>query len=291
MKLRDLSYLLAVAKTLHFGKAAALAHVSQPTLSVQLKKLEDRLGVVLIERDNKNVRLTPEGKIIAEIAQRIVQDAEAIKAYAKTVQDPHAGDLQFGIIPTLGPYLLPNMIPVLHEKFPKLSLWLHEATTEVLLEKIHNGQLDLAILALPIESENLTIIPLFSESFYFAVHKEHKLAKRKTIALADIQNENILLLTDGHCLRDQALAVCHNVHIKPKSDFKATSLETLRQMVAQGLGATLMPKLAIETANPNICYIPFAKPAPQRQLGLVFRKTHVRNKLLTQIAEKLSASF
>lgn len=285
MKLRDLNYLVAVAKTLHFGKAATMTHVSQPTLSVQLKKLEDRLGVVLVERNNKNVRLTPAGKIIAEKAQRILQDIDAIKTYAKTVQDPLAGDIHLGIIPTLGPYLLPHMIQDLHVKLPKLSLWLHEKQTHVLLQEIQNGDLDLAIITLPINIDSLTTIPLFNEPFYFAVNHNHPLAKKKSISLHDIIDEKILLLADGHCLRDQALAVCHNIQTAHQGDFQATSLETLRHMVAQNLGSTLIPQLATQVPSPNVCYIPFKNPAPNRQLGLVFRNTHVRAELFNEIAK------
>lgn len=291
MKLRDLNYLVAVAQTLHFGKAAQMTHVSQPTLSVQLKKLEDRLGVTLVERNNKNVRLTPAGIVIAQKAQRILQDIDAIKTYAKTVQDPLAGDLHLGIIPTLGPYLLPQMIQHLHNQLPKLSLWLHEEQTQDLLHEIQNGDLDLAIVALPISIDSLTVIPLFTEPFYFAVNHKNPLAKKKSLALSDIVDEKILLLADGHCLRDQALAVCHNIQTAHQGDFQATSLETLRHMVAQNLGSTLMPKLAAQTSNANVCYIPFKNPAPYRQLGLVFRNTHVRAELFNEIAKIISKCY
>lgn len=291
MKLRDLSYLVAVAQTLHFGKAAAMVHVSQPTLSVQIKKLEERLGVVLIERNNKNVRLTPAGKVIAQKAALILQEIDAIKTYAHTVQDPFAGDLHLGIIPTLGPYLLPQMIQTLHQELPKLSLWLHEKQTSTLLQEIQNGDLDLAIMALPIHNDSLTVLPLFTEPFYFAVNAHNQLAKKKSISLNDIIDEKILLLADGHCLREQALAVCHHITTVNMGDFQATSLETLRHMVAQNLGATLMPQLATGTKSPNVCYIPFKNPAPHRALGLVFRKTHVRAELFAQIAHIVTALF
>ncbi|HLF66940.1 MAG TPA: LysR substrate-binding domain-containing protein [Gammaproteobacteria bacterium] len=291
MKLRDLSYFVVLSQTLHFGKAAVQSHVSQPTLSVQIKKLEERLGLTLIERDNKNVRLTPEGKIIAEKAQRVLHEIDAIKTYAKAVQDPKAGDLHLGIIPTLGPYLLPQAIPLLHKKLPKLSMWLHEAQTEVLIAQLQTGELDLAILALPIEAENLHTVPLFTESFYFAVHSNHPLAKKKELSPKEIAGEKILLLTDGHCLRDQALEFCQHHHSAPLGDFKATSLETLRQMVAQGLGATLMPALATRDAHANICYIPFKKNPPSRQLGLAFRKTHVRAPLMLEMAQMIQQHF
>jgi LysR family hydrogen peroxide-inducible transcriptional activator len=285
MKLRDLSYLVAVAKTLHFGKAAAMVHVSQPTLSVQLKKLEDRLGVVLIERNNKNVRLTPAGKIIADKATRILQDIEAIKTYAHTLQDPLAGDIHLGIIPTLGPYLMPQLVQTMHQKLPKISLWLHEQKTHTLIEQLQQGQLDLAIMALPINDESLTAIPLFTEDFYFAVNDAHPLAKKTSIGFKDINEEKILLLADGHCLRDQTLSACENIQTLFMSDFQATSLETLRHMVAQNLGFTLIPELATKIATPHVKYIPFKKPIPCRELGLVFRKTHVRAELFSHMAK------
>lgn len=285
MKLRDLSYFVAVAKTLHFGKAAAMVHVSQPTLSVQIKKLEDRLGVVLIERNNKNVRLTPAGQIIAEKATRILQDIEAIKTYAHTMQDPSKGDIHIGIIPTLGPYFMPQLVQALHKKLPKISLWLHEQKTQDLLQQLNQGNLDLAIMALPINDDTLTTLPLFTEDFYFAVNSKQPIAKKKILDFKDVHHEKILLLADGHCMREQTLSVCDNIQTIHMSDFQATSLETLRHMVAQNLGATLIPKLATKIPTKNVTYIPFKKPAPNREIGLVFRKTHVRSELFCQMAE------
>jgi LysR family transcriptional regulator, hydrogen peroxide-inducible genes activator len=284
MKLRDLSYLVALSKTLHFGKAAELVHVSQPTLSVQIKKLEERLGVILVERNNKNVRLTPEGKIIAAKAERVFIEIEGIKTYAETLKDPLAGDITLGIIPTLGPYLLPKIIPGLHSKFPKLAIWLHEDQTEVLLKKLHQGECDLAILSLPIQDDSLTIIPLFDEAFLLAVNIQHKLAKKKSVIPQDIENEKILLLSQGHCFRDQALSVCNRVNTQPVS-FQATSLETLRHMVAENLGLTFMPAMAAQISNPAIVNIPFKKPAPSRPIVLAFRKTHVRGALFEKMAK------
>lgn len=288
MKLRDLSYLVAVAKTLHFGKAAAMVHVSQPTLSVQIKKLEDRLGIVLIERDNKNVRLTPAGKIIAEKAARILQDIDAIKTYAHTMQDPNAGDIHIGIIPTLGPYLMPQFVQTIHKKLPKLSLWLHEQKSKTLLDHLEQGQLDLAIMALPILDDGFATLPLFTEEFYLAINSALPLAKKKTIQFKDLADEKLLLLSDGHCMREQTLSFCENIQTIHMSDFQATSLETLRHMVAQNLGATLMPKLATKTATKNVEYIPFKKPIPFREIGLVYRKTHVRAELFSQMAKLMA---
>jgi LysR family hydrogen peroxide-inducible transcriptional activator len=286
MKLRDLSYLVALSKTLHFGKAAELAHVSQPTLSVQIKKLEDRLGVILVERNNKQVRLTPAGKVIADKAERVFLEIEGIKSYAETLKDPLAGDLTLGIIPTLGPYLLPRIIPKLHQKLPKLSIWLQEEQTEVLLKKLHQGDLDLAILSLPIHDDSLTTLPLFDEAFLLAVNIQHRLAKKKTVSYEDLVDEKILLLSQGHCFRDQALSLCQRLHAQPLG-FQGTSLETLRYMVAENLGLTLMPALAAQVNNPAIAYLPFKKPAPSRPIAMVFRKTHVRADLFEKMAKMI----
>lgn len=290
MKLRDLSYLIALAKTEHFGKAAELAHVSQPTLSVQLKKLEDRLGVVLVERDNKHVRLTPAGKVIAEKAALVHREIEGIKEYAASQKDPLSGDIHLGIIPTLGPYLLPKVMGSFVEAFPKVSLWLHEAQTKSLLADLENGTLDLAILSPPLSNDNFTTLPLFTEPFYFTVHHQHPLAKRKTVTLKDINSEKILLLTDGHCFHEQAMNLCARAHLEPH-DFRATSLETLRHMVAENLGSTLMPKLATEWTNPLIKHIPFKDNMLKRELVLAFRKTHTRTSLFEKIAKVFSKSY
>lgn len=284
MKLRDLSYLVALAKTQHFGKAAELAHVSQPTLSVQLKKLEDRLGIVLVERDNKNVRLTPAGKIIAEKATHILREIDAMKTYAITQKDPLAGDLHLGIIPSLGPYILPKIVPELHHGFPKLSVWLHEEQTKVLLEKLCSGDLDLAILSPPVDNDSLAVLPLFTESFFFTVHHQHPLAKKNAIAINDIRQEKILLLTEGHCFADQSMELCARADLEPL-DFRATSLETVRHMVAANLGSTLMPALSTHIHNPLIAYIPFKNPKPKRELVFVFRKTHTRQDLFHHMAK------
>lgn len=284
MKLKDLSYLVALAKTEHFGKAAELVHVSQPTLSVQLKKLEDRLGLLLVERDNKHVRLTPAGKVIAEKASFIFQEIEKIKLYAATQKDPLAGDIQLGIIPTLGPYLLPQIIPVLHETFPKISFWLHEEQTQRLIEGLHEGEYDVAVLSPPFNEDHLMVLPLFQEPFIFAVNQENQLAKKKSVTLEDIEHEKILLLADGHCFREQAISLCQRAHAEPHH-FRASSLETLRHMVMENLGATLMPALSTQTQTPGVVYIPFKKPAPSRELALVYRKTHVRADLFKQMAK------
>lgn len=290
MKLRDLSYLLALSKTLHFGKAAELVHVSQPTLSVQIKKLEDCLGLVLVERNNKHVRLTPEGLAIAQKAELILYDIESIKVFAETLKDPFTADLHLGIIPTLAPYLLPGIIPSLHAKFPKVSIWLHEERTHILLEQLKNGELDLAILSAPIQDDALSQIPLFTEPFMLALNSSHPLAKRKSANLSDLADEPLLLLTEGHCFHDQVKGLCARMQADLVG-FRATSLETLRCMVAENMGLTIMPKLATKLQVPGLVYIPFENPVPSRALVLVYRKTHVRSTLFKHLSEVIIASI
>lgn len=287
MNLRDLHYLVSVADHLHFGRAALACHVSQPTLSMQLKKLEDTLGVQLFERTNKQVMLTAIGADIAERARRTLAEAEQIRATARAAQDPMAGDVRLGIFPTLAPYFLPRLMPHLTQQFPRLNLLLVEEKTPLLLEQLGNGTLDCALLAMPAGGDTLTAHRLFTEPFQIAVNRSHPLARRKQVSLADLQHETMLLLEDGHCLRDQALEVCHTLGIGESNNFRATSLETLRHMVASGNAVTLMPALAIQPKDPHVAYIPFKAHAPSRMIGLYYRTTSARAPLFT----KLSASI
>jgi len=275
MNLRDLEYLVAVADRKHFGKAAEHCHVSQPTLSMQLKKLEEYLGVQLFERTNKHVMITEAGEKIAERARQILRNAEEIKEIGKTAQDCYAGDFRLGAFPTLAPYFLPLAVPKITKKFPKLKLLLIEEKTEQLLDGLKAGSMDAALIALPIKDDDLESAPLFNDPFFLAVPLGHPLAKRKSINQNEIKGEHLLLLEDGHCLRSQALEVCSMIGASEQQDFRATSLETLRQMVASGIGITLIPKLAMKK-NDGIAYIPFAKSAPSRTIGLVWRKTSAR---------------
>jgi LysR family hydrogen peroxide-inducible transcriptional activator len=242
---------------------------------MQLKKLEEYLGVQLFERTNKQVMVTPVGEEIVQRARLILREAEEIKAVAKTAQDPYAGDFRLGAFPTLAPYFLPLAVPAIRKKLPKLKLLLVEEKTTQLLDKLKTGALDAALIALPVEEEGLDSAPLFDDPFLLAVPIGHPFAKRKHVNQNDIKGEQLLLLEDGHCLRSQALEVCSLIGASEHQDFRATSLETLRQMVAAGVGITLIPKLAMRKDD-GIVYIPFAKPAPIRSIGLVWRKTAVR---------------
>lgn len=278
MTLRDLEYLVALAETRHFGRAAGRCHVSQPTLSAQIRKLEDSLGVALVERRPRKVTLTPAGVAVVERARRMLRDAEDIQALGRASQDPLAGQLRVGFIPTLGPYLLPRIAPRIARALPKLQLMLYEYQTAPLLERTLAGELDLAILALPADTKGLVTRSLFAEAFLVAMPEHHRLTAKKRVKPADLTGEKLLLLEEGHCLRNQALEVCERAGTD-EQDFRATSLETLRQMVAAGHGITLLPRLAAEgpfASARGLVVRPFAPPAPNRVIGAAWRRSTSR---------------
>lgn len=290
MNLRDLQYLVALAETRHFGRAAKRCHVSQPTLSAQLKKLEEFLGARLIERQPRRVALTPAGEAVVERARRMLRDAEDIRALARASADPLAGQLRVGLIPTLGPYLLPRVAPRLRRALPKLQLILHEQQTAPLIAQVVEGELDLALLALPADAGGLETRSLFAEAFLVAIPERHRLAARRRLRTTDLAGEKLLLLEDGHCLRDQALEVCRKAGTE-EQDFRATSLETLRQMVAAGLGITLLPRLATEGpfgATRGLAVRPFAPPAPSRVIGAAWRRSSTRGEAIGAVCDVLS---
>jgi LysR family hydrogen peroxide-inducible transcriptional activator len=290
MNLRDLRYLIALADLRHFGRAAEACHVSQPTLSTQLRKLEDELGVQLIERAPRQVMLTPAGTDIVARARRVIAEVEQMREVARRTADPEAGSVRLGMFPTLGPYLLPHAVPRLRARFPRLELLLVEEKTESLLAMLREGRLDAAVLALPLHEDWLEVEPLFEEPFLLAVPTGHPLAGRKQLRMEDLGAQQLLLLEDGHCLRAQALAVCGLAGAGEKEGFRATSLETLRQMVAAGVGLTLLPMLAVKPPVPvsdAITLLPFRNPAPSRKLALVWRKSSAMTAFLRQLAATL----
>lgn len=292
MNLRDLQYFTTTAHELHFGRAAELCNVSQPTLSMQLKKLEETLGVQLFERSNKQVMLTPIGEILAARAERVLRDVGDMRAIAKTAQAPDSGELHFGIFPTLAPYLLPGLMPQLKEHFPRLDVLLTEEKTPELISKLAAGSLDCALLAIPVEHAQLTHEPCFTEPFLLAVSAQHRLAKRRSVRLDDMRSETMLLLEEGHCLRAQALDVCETIGMGEANNFRATSLETLRYMVAASDSVvTLMPKLAAHANDPQMRYIPFASPVPSRQIGLYWRRSSARGALFQSLARLIAHHF
>jgi LysR family hydrogen peroxide-inducible transcriptional activator len=288
LKLKDLRYLVALADERHFGRAAQRSFVSQPTLSAQLKKLEDYLGVQLVERQPRQVTLTDAGGEIVARARRILEASDEVLALARSHRDPLAGKLRMALLPTVGPYLLPRVAREIHKALPRLELQLYEYQTAPMLEKLNGGQLDLGILALPVEMEGLEARQLYEEPFSLAIHAQHRLAKKKDVKVDDLQDETLLLLEDGHCLRDQALDVCSGVGVQEKQDFRATSLETLRQMVATGAGVTLLPELAGRSAygaSREVVLRPFAEPQPRRYVGAIWRKTTARRPAIDAVCK------
>ena len=294
MNLSDLRYLIAIADHLHFGRAAASCFVSQPTLSTQLRKLERELGVELVERNPRHVMLTAAGARVVEHARRAVAEADAIEDVARQARDPESGTLRIGIFPTLGPYLLPHVVPALHARFPRLELLLVEEKTEVVLQQLHDGKLDAGVLALPVDDERLHHSPLFDEDFVLAAPSSHPLAGDDSpIDLSDLQGEHILLLEDGHCLRDQALSVCRIAGAGERRDFRATSLETLRQMVAAGVGTTLLPDLSVRPPVPEYDGVVrrFRDPAPSRRIAMFWRATSSFDGFLPLVADVLRSAI
>ncbi len=291
MNLRDLQYLVSVADHLHFGKAAEACNVSQPTLSMQLKKLEETLGVQLFERTNKSVLLTAIGVDITVRAKRILEESQQLRAAAKAAVNPLSGELRLGIFPTLAPYLLPTLMPMLKKHFPLLNVLLVEEKTAELISQIQEGKMDCALLAMPVDKEAFSTSMLFVEPFVLAVPATHTLAKRASVSLDDLHGESMLLLEEGHCLREQALEVCSTIGVGESNSFRATSLETLRHMVASGNAVTLMPKLSVRSDDALVRYIPFKKPTPSRTIGLFWRKTSPRAALFTQISQMITTAY
>jgi LysR family hydrogen peroxide-inducible transcriptional activator len=290
MNFRALQYFVKLAELKHFSKAAEACFVSQPTLSTQIRKLEEELGVSLVERAPRHIMLTPIGEDIAHRARHVLRDIEHIKTAARRSKNPATGTIKLGLFPTLAPYLLPHVIPVIRNKFPELKLQLAEEKTEDILKMLDQGRLDAGLLALPVDDPGLETKVLFEEPFVAAMPANHPLSDHKTICVKDLVGEELLLLEEGHCLRQQALAVCKLAGAHERVDFHATSMETLRQMVATNAGVTLMPVLAVKPPIPktdNIAFRPFSSPAPSRTIVLVWRSSSPLGKFLRQLAESL----
>jgi LysR family hydrogen peroxide-inducible transcriptional activator len=285
MTLTELRYIVAVAREHHFGKAAESCFVSQPTLSVAIKKLEDELGVTLFERGSSEVAVTPIGEQVVAQAQKVLEQTGAIRELAKQGKDPLNGALRLGIIYTIGPYLLPEFMKQMIVAAPRMPLLLQENFTVKLLEMVKLGELDAAIMALPLPESGLVGQPLYDEPFVVAVPREHPWTKRKSIGAEELKSETMLLLGAGHCFRDQVLEVCPELlRFSPnpggiQKTFEGSSLETIRHMVASGIGITVLPKTSVPEVVPRdslLRYVPFEKPAPDRRVVLVWRKTFPR---------------
>ncbi len=294
MNIRDLRYILAVAEYGHFGQAAAHCYVSQPTLSMQIKKLEDELGIALFERHPKKVRINPAAEPILAQAQAILTAIDELKSLAQQAQDPLSGEVRLGIIPTVAPYLLGRISASLQKKMPKLKLKIHEDKTENIISQLRKGQLDGIILALPITGiKDLAQQTLYEEKFKIALSKNNPLAKKKYLSLKEIIQQPLLLLAEGHCLRDQALSLCQTQQ-NIAHDFQATSLETLSQIVAASDNITLFPELAtLKNTNAHLVFRNFNPPSPKRTIALLWRNSNPRKKIfhylataITEIVEK-----
>lgn len=291
MTLRELQYLVALHEHEHFGRAAEACFVSQPTLSTQIRKLEDELGVALVERTPRQALLTSIGRDIVGRARNVLDEIDAIHVAARENIDPESGTVHLGIFPTLGPYLLPHVVPRIRQLFPQLELLLVEEKTEVVLEQLHDGKLDAAVLAEPIMDAQLHSHFLFEEPFMLAVPRHHELARQSSVTPAELEGRDLLLLEEGHCLRDQALELCHTAGAGERHGFRATSLETLRQMVAADVGITVLPTLAVQppiAQAPNVQLIPFRDQAPHRRISMFWRKNSPSHKLLEKLAGVLS---
>lgn len=289
MNLRELEYLVAVADHGHFGRAAEATMVSQPTLSTQLKKLERELGVTLIERSRSGAILTPAGAAVVDHARVVLRETSDIRGIARRAADPMSVSLRIGLFPTLAPYLLPHVVPTVRERCPRLELLLVEEKTEIVLERLGAGDLDVGVLALPVHDEGLSVEPLFTEDFLLAVPVSHPLADHEgPVDVSVLAGEQLLLLEEGHCLRDQALSVCRIGGASERRGFRATSLETLRQMVAAGVGVTLLPELSVRPPVPtsdDIRLLRFRDPVPSRRIAMLWRRSSPDVAMLTDLAQ------
>ena len=297
MTLTELRYIVAVARERHFGRAAETCFVSQPTLSVAVKKLEEELGVQLFERGPAEVTVTAAGSRVVEQAQRALEEAEKIRSIAKTTGDPLEGTLKLGVIFTIAPYLLPQLIPVLRRRAPKMPLILEENYTVTLTERLKRGDIDAAIVALPFSKAGITVTPLYDEDFVVALAKTHAWAARKGIAANELARENLLLLGSGHCFRDQVLNACPALNRSSatpgslQKTVEGSSLETIRLMVASGMGMTVLPATAVPAKRAVadlLTYIPFLRPVPDRRVVLASRSSFPRNAALDVIRDAVA---
>ncbi|MGF1724563.1 DNA-binding transcriptional regulator OxyR [Photobacterium nomapromontoriensis] len=273
MNIRDLEYLVALSEHNHFRKAAEACFVSQPTLSGQIRKLEDELGVTLLERTSRKVLFTDAGLSLVDQAKKVLREVRILTELASQQGGSMTGPLHIGFIPTVGPYLLPHIIPQIKAKFPDLELFLHEAQTHQLVNDLEEGKLDCIILAAVKESEVFIELPLYHEPMVLAVPADHPWAELDSLAMDQLRGQTLLMLGDGHCLRDQAMGFCFAAGAAEDGSFKATSLETLRNMVAAGSGITLLPQLATpkDRVRDGVCYIKAEDPVPSRLITLAYR--------------------
>ena len=297
MTLTELRYVVAVGRERHFGRAAASCFVSQPTLSVAIRKLENELGVQIFERRQHEITITPAGRRIVEQAQIVLEQANAIREIALEGRDQLKGELRLGAIYTVGPYLLPRLIPVLHRKAPELTLIIDEDFTANLATRLRGGELDMVIVSAPFDLPAVKVAKLYGESLIVALPKGHKLATRKQIRAEDLLEETMLLLRAGNCFRDQVVEACPACRGDAFSSkrlqrtLEGSSLETIRQMVAAGSGVTILPATSVHGrtgVDRMLEYRPFARPAPRREIDLAWRSGYPRDRLVALVRECVS---
>jgi LysR family transcriptional regulator, hydrogen peroxide-inducible genes activator len=294
--LTELRYIVALARERHFGRAAEKCFVSQPTLSVAVKKLEDELGVTLFERGGSEITLTPVGARVVEQAQRVLEEAASIKHIAERGKDELAAPLRFGTIYTIGPYIMPQLIPLLHKRAPRMTLVIQENYTHRLAELLKNGELDLVVLSLPFEEPGLVTHPVYDEPFRVLLPARHPWSNKARIAATDLCRENLLLLSSGNCFREQVLQTCSGVERASSEgmqhSLEGSSLETIRHMVASGTGITVLPTTAAEgrTIESRLTTVrPFAPPVPSRRVALVWRRSFPRPRAVEAIRQAILA--
>ena len=297
MTLTELKYIVALAREKHFGRAAEACFVSQPTLSVAIRKLEDELGVQLFERGTAGIQTTAMGDQLIEQAQKVLDEASLLKDLARQGRDPLAGPLRGGGIFTIGPYLLPWLVPQMIQAHPSMPMLLQENYTVKLLETLRQGEIDVLILAEPFDAQGLVIEPVYDEHFMVAVPRQHPWAKRRRIPSAELTQQTMLLLGSGHCFRDQVVEICPELSRFSQASsgiqktFEGSSLETIRHMVASGVGITVLPQTACPRSRDDgfLCYIPFESPAPNRRVVLAWRKSFARRAAIEALKQQLKA--
>ena len=296
MTLTELKYIVAVAREKHFGHAAEACFVAQPTLSVAIKKLEDELGVPIFERGGSEISMTPLGTQIVAQAERVLEQTAAIREIAKQNKDPLTGQLRLGVIYTIAPYLLPQLVRSMIERVPQMPLVLQENFTAKLVEMLRQGELDAAIMAQPFPQQGLLVQPLYDEPFVVAMPASHPWSNRERINAADLKNETMLLLGNGHCFRDQVLEVCPEMaRFSTTGDgiartFEGSSLETIRHMVASGIGITVLPKASVPDMQAHdglLRYVPFEDPVPTRRVVIAWRKSFTRRAAIEAVRDAM----
>lgn len=288
---KQLRYFIALQKHRHFGNAADEVCISQPALSMQIRDLEKELGIALVERNARSIYLTPEGEEIARRADQILRELQDIKDYAEHAASPLSGTIRLGVIPSLAPYILPKLLPVLTSQYPKLHLELRETLTKNLIEELRHGDLDAVLVALPMEEPEFEELPIFEDRFLMAMSSARHVDERKRVKPQDLVGENLLLLEEGHCLRDQTLSFCNAMDQNQSANVGATSIATVLHMVAADYGITVLPEICADTEinDDRISLLRFAEPQPSRKIGLLWRKNSPKRDDYIALSKSLMA--